>query len=58
MTAQCCRAWQPDSLGTGGMVDDDWFTIRWDKVASLSGGTKTWTTGAGAPAQQGLQALG
>lgn len=41
------RAWQPDSNGTGGMVDDDWMTIRWDKVNSLSGGTKQWPQGVG-----------
>lgn len=41
------RAWQPDSNGTGGMVDDDWMTIRWDKVDSLSGGTTDWPQGLG-----------
>ena len=24
-----CRAWQPDSYGTGGIVDTDWRTIMW-----------------------------
>ena len=29
------------------MVDDDWMTIRWDKVNSLSGGTTAWPQGVG-----------
>ncbi|KAK9795953.1 hypothetical protein WJX73_004029 [Symbiochloris irregularis] len=40
-------AWQPQSNGTGGMVGDDWTTIRWDKVNSLTGGTNDWPEGVG-----------
>ena len=27
-------------------MDDDWTTVRWDKVDSLTGGTKDWPLGA------------
>ena len=43
-----CRAWQPDSIGTGGVVLDDWLAINWDKINSLTGGTKDWADGVGA----------
>lgn len=29
------------------MVEDDWTTIRWDKVDSLTGGTTDWPMGVG-----------
>lgn len=31
-------------------MENDWTTIRWDKMASLTGASKNWTVGAGMPA--------
>jgi len=40
-------AWQPDSFGTGGLVDEDWKTIMWNKIGALTGGTNDFGTGFG-----------
>lgn len=40
-------AWQPDSQGTGGLVDEDWRTIMWNKIGALTGGTSDFKTGFG-----------
>lgn len=40
-------AWQPDSFGTAGIVDDDWRSIMWNKIGALTGGTADFATGFG-----------
>lgn len=53
-------AWQPDSYGTGGLVDNDWRSIMWNKVGALTGGTADFATGMGLKPwylQQGWSAL-
>jgi len=40
-------AWQPDSFGTGGLVNENWRSIMWNKIGALTGGTADFTTGFG-----------
>lgn len=32
----CCRSWNANSRDTGGLVDDSWLTIQWQKVDFLT----------------------
>ncbi len=34
-TALCCRAYNPDSSDTDGLVDSTWVTINWVAVGYL-----------------------